>query len=132
MRGNDGFYLTYHFGQLFQRVLDIPQWFGYNGSMLKTDSPTMNTNELMAQLAIINKTISQMEYNDAIISNKGNVKMVSNIVALDNLEVDAIQNQKYIDRIISVNASIDFLSNGGIITRCKTVVNKRMKRMYNV
>ena len=92
----------------------------------------MNTNELMAQLAIINKTISQMEYNDAIISNKGNVKMVSNIVALDNLEVDAIQNQKYIDRIISVNASIDFLSNGGIITRCKTVVNKRMKRMYNV
>lgn len=90
----------------------------------------MNTKDLMAQLESLNKEISVMEYNDAIISNKGRYKVVNNIVTLDNLEVDAIQNQKYIDRIISVNASIDYLSNGGIITKCKPVVTKRMKRLY--
>ena len=90
----------------------------------------MNTSvsELELQLALINKAI----FESAIIENKGRYIISDSINSLDNLEVDAIQNQKYISRIISVNASIDFLSNGGNITRCKPVVNKRMKRMYNV
>jgi hypothetical protein len=50
---------------------------------------------------------------------------------LDNLEIDGISNDKIISKIVSVNASIDFLSNGGKITKCKTVVSKRMKRLYN-
>jgi len=75
----------------------------------------MNTKELMAQLAELDKKI----FEAAIIENKGRYKMSNDIKALDNLEVDAIQNQKYIDRIISVNAMIDFHNNGGRITVCK-------------
>ena len=75
---------------------------------------TMNTKELMAQLAELDKKI----FEQAIIENKGRYKISNDIKALDNLEVDAIQNQKYIDRIISVNAMIDFHNKGGIITKC--------------
>ena len=74
----------------------------------------MNTKELMAQLAELDKKI----FEQAIIENNGRVKMNTSIKAVDNLEVDAIQNQKYIDRIISVNAMIDFHNKGGIITKC--------------
>jgi len=92
----------------------------------------MNTKDLMAQLESLNKEISKMEYAEAVNANKGRYKMSNDIKALDNLEVDAIQNQKYIDRIISVNAMIDYRSNGGNITKCRTVTSKRMKRLYGV
>ena len=96
--------------------------------MLNTNGSHMNTKELMAQLAELDKRI----FEQAIIENNGRVKMNTSIKALDNLEVDAIQNQKYIDRIISVNAMIDYRSNGGNITKCRTVTSKRMKRLYGV
>jgi len=122
------FYLTYQSGQPFQIVLAFHSHFGYNGSMSTMNGSNMNTKELMLQLSELDKQI----FEAAIIENNGRVKMVSNVSTLDNLEVDAIQNQKYIDRIISVNASIDFLSNGGRVTICKPVVSKRMKRLYGV
>ena len=121
-------HLTYQSGQPFQIVLAIQSHFGYNPSMTKNTGSNMNTKDLMAKLAELDKKI----FEAAIIENNNRVKMVSNISTLDNLEVDAIQNQKYIDRIISVNASIDYLSNGGRITICKPVVTKRMKRLYGV
>ena len=74
----------------------------------------MNTKQLMAQLAELDKKI----FEAAIIENKGRYKIGTGIVAVNDLEVDAIQNQKYIDRIISVNAMIDFHNNGGRITKC--------------
>jgi hypothetical protein len=83
--------------------------------MQTMNGSTMNTKELMAQLAELDKKI----FEQAIIENKGRVKMNTSIKALDNLEVDAIQNQKYIDRIISVNAMIDYRLNGGTVTVCK-------------
>lgn len=128
MRGIIGFYLTYQSGQPFQIVLAFHSHFGYNPSMTKNTGSNMNTKELMAKMAELDKQI----FEAAIMENNGRVKMVSNISTLDNLEVDAIQNQKYIDRIISVNASIDYLSNGGRVTICKPVVTKRMKRLYGV
>jgi divalent metal cation (Fe/Co/Zn/Cd) transporter len=89
----------------------------------------MNTKQLIDQLNALNKTISQIEYSEAI---KNNNTRTNSIIELDNLEVDAIQNQKYIDRIISVNAMIDFHNSNKIITKCKPVLTKRMKRLYNV
>ena len=90
----------------------------------------MNTSvsELERRLALVNKAI----FEAAIIENKGRYIISDSIKALDNLEIDGIANDKIISKIISVNASIDFLSSGGIITRCKPVVTKRMKRLYNV
>ena len=89
----------------------------------------MNTKQLIDQLNALNKTISQIEYSEAI---KNNNTRTNSIIELDNLEVDAIQNQKYIDRIISVNAMIDFHNSNKNITKCKPVLTKRMKRLYNV
>jgi len=96
--------------------------------MTNTTSPSMNTKDLIAQLDAINKQI----FEQAIIENKGRYKMADNIVALDNLEVNAIENDKIISRIKTADSMIAFYQNGGNITKCKTVVSKRMKRLYNV
>jgi hypothetical protein len=81
---------------------------------------------LQAQLDIINKKI----FSENIAQNNGRVKMVSNIVAVDNLEIDAIQNQKIIDKIESVNAMIDFYNKGGNVQIIPAKGNKRLKRLY--
>lgn len=86
-----------------------------------------SVSELQRQLALVNKAIFEQD----IIQNKGRFIISNSIKALDNLEIDGISNDKIISKIVSVNASIDFLSNGGKITKCKTVVSKRMKRLYN-
>ena len=82
--------------------------------------------ELERQLALVNKAI----FEAAIIENGGRVKMNTTINAVDNLEVDGIQNQKYIDRIISVDAMIEFHKNGGIITKCKPRKIKQSEKTW--
>ena len=83
--------------------------------------------KMQNQLDAINKQI----FERAINNNAGRIKIGGTINALDNLEIDGIQNDKIISRIKTADSMIAFYQNGGNVTKCKTVASKRMKRLYN-
>lgn len=89
----------------------------------------MTSSELQAQLDNLNKLI----FETAVKENAGKYITNSDINLVGNNDItEQIENKKLADKIVSVNAMIDFHSNRGIIVKVKAVKSKRLNRLYNM
>lgn len=88
----------------------------------------MNSKELQAQLDNLNKII----FETAVRENAGRYITNETVKTVNNNIAENLENAKLTDKIVSVNAMIDFHQNRGVIIKCKTPKSKRLSRLYSV